>query len=72
MSGCIHKVVKKSSRDNPIFLGPVFFHWDASYVTYTTFFSHVKALLDSNVQCIEIRSSSDDEGGLTKAIDNNT
>jgi hypothetical protein len=24
------KVVKKSSRDNPIFLGPVFFHWDAS------------------------------------------
>jgi hypothetical protein len=26
--------------------------------------------MDSNVQCIDIRISSDDEGGLTKAIDN--
>ena len=48
------KVVKKSSRDQPIFLGPVFFHWDASYFTYNTIFSHVKARLDSNVQCIDI------------------
>ena len=32
------KLVNKSSRDIPIFLGPVFFHWDASYFTYTTFF----------------------------------
>ena len=60
----------KSSGDNLIFLGPVFFHWDASYFTFNTFFSHVKALLDSNVQCIDIRIGSDDEGGLTKAIDN--
>jgi transposase-like protein len=30
----------------------------------------VKARLDSNVQCIDIRIGSDDEGGLTKAIDN--
>ena len=43
---------------------------DASYFTYNTFFSHVKARLDSNVQCIDIRIGSDDEGGLTKAIDN--
>ena len=43
---------------------------DASYCTYNTFFSHVKARLDSNVQCIDIRIGSDDEGGLTKAIDN--
>ena len=58
--------MKKSSRDNPIFLGPVFFHWDASYVTHNTLFSHLNARLDSNVQCID----SDDEGELTKAIDN--
>jgi hypothetical protein len=30
----------------------------------------VKARLDSNVQCIDIRIGSDDEGGLTKAINN--
>jgi hypothetical protein len=30
----------------------------------------VNARLDSNVQCINIRIGSDDEGGLTKAIDN--
>jgi hypothetical protein len=60
----------KSSGDNLIFLGPVFFHWDASYFTFNTFFSHVKARLDSNVQCIDIRIGSDDEGELTKAIDN--
>ena len=64
------KVVKKSSRDNPIFLGPVFCHWDASYFTNNTFFSHVNARLDSNIQCIDIRIGSDDEGGLTKAIYN--
>ena len=64
------KLVKRSSRDIPIFLGPVFCHWDASYFTYNTFFSHVKARLDSNVQCIDIRIGSDDERGLTKAIDN--
>ena len=28
---------------------------DASYFTYNTFFSHVKAHWDSNVQCIDIR-----------------
>ena len=28
---------------------------DASYFTYNTFFSHVKARWDSNVQCIDIR-----------------
>jgi transposase-like protein len=30
----------------------------------------VEACLDSNVQCIDIRIGSDDEGGLTKAINN--
>ena len=63
------KVVKKSSRDYPIFVGPVFFHWDASYYTYHSFLSHVKARLDTDVQFIDLRIGSDDEGGITKAID---
>ena len=62
--------MKKSSRDNPILLGPVFRHRDASYVTYSTLFSNVNARMESNVQCIDIRIGSDDEGGHTKAIDN--
>ena len=66
----IIQVVKKSSRDNPLFLGPVSFHCDVSYVRYSTFGSNLTARLDSNVQCIDIRIGSDDEGGLTKAIDN--
>ena len=66
----IIKVVKKSSRDNPLFLGPVSFHSDVSYVRYSTFGSNLKARLDSNVQCIDIRIGSDDEGGLSKAINN--
>ncbi|VDI05721.1 Hypothetical predicted protein [Mytilus galloprovincialis] len=57
------KVVKKSSRDHPIFVGPVFFHWDASYYTYHSFLSHVKARLDADVKYIDIRIGSDDEGG---------
>jgi hypothetical protein len=58
------KVVKKSSRDNPIFLGPVFFRWDASYFTYNTFFSHVKArfLKNRNLSTKMIQSS---DGKLT-------
>ncbi|VDI10138.1 Hypothetical predicted protein [Mytilus galloprovincialis] len=63
------KVVKKSSRDHPIFVGPVFFHWHASYYTYHSFLSHVKARLDADVKYIDIRIGSDDEGGITKAID---
>ena len=58
------KVVKKSSRDNPIFLRPVFFRWDASYFTYNAFFSHVKArFLKSRKLSTKMIQSSD--GKLT-------
>lgn len=63
------KVIQKSSRENPIFVGPVFFDWDASFLTYHSFFSHVKACLETDAKCIDFRIGSDDEGGLTKAID---
>jgi hypothetical protein len=63
------KVLKKSSSDHPIFIGPVFFHWDVNYCTYHTFFSHVKARIDVDIKTFDIRFGSDDEGGLTKAID---
>ena len=45
------------------------FHWDASFLTYHSFFSDVKTRLETYVKCIDIRIGSDDEGGLTKAID---
>jgi hypothetical protein len=47
-----------------------FFHWDANYCTYHTFFSHVKARIDVDIKTFDIRfGSDDDEGGLTKALD---
>ena len=38
-------VVRKSSNDSPIFLGPVMFHFDAKTETYTAFFSHLAGVL---------------------------
>jgi hypothetical protein len=47
----------------------VFFHWDDNYCTYHTFFSHVKACIDVDIKTFDKRFGSDDEGGLTKALD---
>jgi len=63
------KVISKFSRDHPIFVGPVFFHWDGSFETYNSFFSHIKARLQTDIKCIDICIDSDDESGLTKALD---
>ncbi|CAG2213187.1 unnamed protein product [Mytilus edulis] len=63
------KVISKSTRDHPIFIGPVFFHWDGSMETYHTFFSHFKARILTEVQCFDVKLGSDDEGGLRVALD---
>ena len=40
-----------------------------NYCTYYTFCSHVKARVDVDIKTFDIRFGSDDEGGLTKALD---
>lgn len=63
------KVVSKETGDHPIFIGPMFLHWEGSFLSYHTFLSHVKARIQESVKCIDLRIGSDDESGLTKAID---
>ncbi|XP_053656041.2 uncharacterized protein [Cherax quadricarinatus] len=36
-------VIRKSSGEHPVFLGPVYLHWNRSYETYFDFFSHLKS-----------------------------
>ena len=63
------KVTSKESGDHPIFVGSLFLHWDGSFLSYHTFFSHVKARIQETVTNIDLRIGSDDENGLTKALD---
>ncbi|CAG2235671.1 unnamed protein product [Mytilus edulis] len=63
------KVINKETGDHPIFVGPMYLHWEGSFLSYHTFLSHVKARLSETVQNLDIRIGSDDESGLTKAID---
>lgn len=64
------QVVNKETSDHLIFVGPMFLHWDGSFLSYHTFLSHIKARLSETIRHINIRIASDDESGLTKAIDN--
>ena len=63
------KVFSKETGDPSIFLGPMFLHWEGSFLPYHTFLSHLKARIHETVNCIDLRFGSDDKSGLTKAID---
>jgi transposase-like protein len=47
----------------------MFLHCDGSFLAYHTFLSRIKTRLSETVRHIDIRIGSDDESGLTKAID---
>ena len=70
-----HLLVRKETRDNPLFLGPLFLHRDASYETYRVFFNHIASKLEADVSEVGLRIPSimefgtDDEKALTKAIE---
>ena len=69
------RILRKSSSEHPIFLGPVLLHKDATYKTYKTFLEHIATELDSDIDSLELRVSeqmefgTDDERALTKAIE---
>lgn len=69
------RVVRKTTDEHPIFLGPVMLHKDATYKTYKSFLEHIATELDSEIDTVEVRISdsmefgTDDEKALTKAID---
>ncbi|CAC5380483.1 unnamed protein product [Mytilus coruscus] len=45
-----HRVVKKDTKDHPIFIGPMLLHKDASYKTHYTFFSHLASEFKINLE----------------------
>ena len=42
------KLMSTESKRSPIFLGPIFLHWDGKAETYCKFFSHISAKLERN------------------------
>ena len=57
------------SGKNPLFLGPMYLHWDENFETYHGFFSHLQVKLhDLNVTDIEIKIGSDQEYAIIKAL----
>ena len=51
-------VVHSSTRQPPIFLGPMFLHGDGAFVSYLTFFMSMRGALDSDVHATEHRYAS--------------
>ena len=71
------RVARSNNNEHPLFLGPIFLHRDATFETYHTFLSTVKASLckKSDIEKIEISTNkeivfgSDEETRLTSAIE---
>ena len=75
------RVARSNNNEHPLFLGPIFLHRDATFETYYTFLSTVKASLckKSDIEKIEISTNhgtnkemvfgSDEETALTSAIE---
>ena len=69
------RLLKKDTQANPIFIGPILLHKEATYKTYKSFLEHVETALDLDINNVQLRLSenmifgSDDEKALTKAID---
>ncbi|KAG0724914.1 hypothetical protein GWK47_039633 [Chionoecetes opilio] len=61
------RVLRSTTREHPIVLGPIFLHWDATYDTYHTFLAHIKRELESDLAAAEFNIGSDEEAALVKA-----
>ena len=69
-----NSVIRSTSMQPPIFIGPVMLHGDGKYKTYLMFFARLLAALASPVSSTEVRlddqilTGSDEETALVKAI----
>jgi len=67
-------VLRKTTRDHPIFLGPVMLHFDGRADTYTTFFRCLKDAVGSDLSCAEMNGDvelvfgSDEEKAMVAAL----
>ena len=71
-----NRVIVRETNNNPLILGPICLHTDASYRAYRSFFAHIAAELEVNIiNVIDVRLSKDiqlgsyDEKALAKAVD---
>ena len=50
--------LKRKGKDvSPILLGPLFLHWDGSFHTYQSFFTHLAAVLETPLLDAELGTS---------------
>jgi hypothetical protein len=66
-------VLRRTTASHPIFVGPMFLHWDGSSITYQKFLSYLRAHLnqdcDTEVRYNEaLTIASDDEKALVNAL----
>ena len=68
------KVVRKSTGDSPIFIGPMLLHGDGKFATYLGFFSHLCGALNGDMFATEFKiqdrilTGSDEETALVSAV----
>ena len=62
-------LIRRSTDEHPLFIGPIFLHGNSDFVTYHTFFSHLAAVLKNAVSPPTL--GCDDEKALKQAIQSN-
>ena len=69
-----NSVLRRSTMQPPVFMGPMFLHGDGQFMTYLTFFMFLRGVLDSSPQASELKlldgiiTGSDEEAALVKAM----
>jgi len=67
-------VLRRSSMQPPVFLGPMFLHGDGQFITYLSFFMFLRGMLDNELHASELKLSddvvtgSDEKAALVKAL----
>ena len=67
-------IIRKTSQQHPIFIGPVMFHFDGKADTYSVFFRSLYDALSADVVCTELNGDaeivfgSDDEKAMVTAM----
>ena len=67
-------VLRNTTMQPPIFLGPLFLHGDGQFMTYLTFFNFLRGMLDTDLYSSEVKlmdgivTGSDEEAALVKAM----
>jgi hypothetical protein len=61
-------VVKSTTKQNPIFLGPIYIHDNSDFETYCHFFHHLKMKLYDGQSLSKLVIGSDDERAMVNAV----